>query len=119
MMSKNSRPLWRRNWPMRGGTSLGWSRCWKRAVLPHSCPAWRNWRQTLPSLIDPNDTTGKEDIAWEETVEPEWGRRLDAAIAARENNALVVASPTVPSWNQILTFLHQIAKFKEIGGSAA
>ena len=30
-----------------------------------------------------------------------------------------LASPTVPSWNQILAFLKQMAELREIAGSAA
>jgi hypothetical protein len=30
-----------------------------------------------------------------------------------------VASPSIPSWNQILSFLRQMAQLRELAGSAA
>jgi hypothetical protein len=71
---------------------------------------------TLPPFVDRNDTTGKEDITMEETGEAEWGRRLDAVLAARQaNDALGVASLEALSSKRLNCLWEDLSRLRATG----
>ena len=54
----------------------------------------------------------------EDTFEGDYGRWLER-IAKVGKGDKVLASPSVPSWNQIVQFLESMRKLQELAGSAA
>ena len=61
----------------------------------------------------PQTTTGTEHIRPEDTHDHDYGVLLERAYGKG------MASHSVPSWNQILSFLQQMAVLRESAGSAA
>ena len=57
---------------------------------------------------------GCEEIGPEDTFDGDYGRLLDQAYRVK-----VLASPSVPSWNQIAEWLRQMQQLREITGFAA
>jgi hypothetical protein len=67
----------------------------------------------VPAHISIGDLTGTERIRPEDTIDADYGALLERV------NGKGVASLSIPSWNQILPFLQQMAQLREIAGSAA
>jgi len=66
--------------------------------------------------VDRYDRSGSEHIGQEDTFEGDYGRLLDRFY---RNNAEGMASPTIPSWNQIAEFLKSMQQLRDSTGFAA
>ena len=68
-----------------------------------------------PSFVRVGDARGTEDIGPEDTFDGDYGRLLEAA----QERVKGLASPSVPSWNTIHTWLRELALLEESFGSVA